>query len=242
MPAAIPLAISAGSAIYGAVKAKKEKEQQEKETYDQQVAAINKQNADAAAKAAGGGGGGGGGPNPEALAGFSEFAKTGGFSPEDLANIRARAISPVRATYANAEREVNRQRAIQGGYSPGFGVLQSRMAREQGQTAADAAENAEASIAQMVQQGRLQGLHGLASLPTGGGGGGGGGVAPTPTPLPTAPQQKGFWGNFGDYAGMAGQVALPILMNRYGGEQQQQKAPLPSRQTSMNYSTLPGFG
>src|SRR5437773_5397071 len=105
MPAAIPLALSAGSAIYGAIKNKREKAAAEKAQAAQQAAS------------GGGGGGGGGGFNPQAAAGFSEFSKTGGFSPEDLANIRARALSPVRAVYSNAQREVNRQRSLQGGYS-----------------------------------------------------------------------------------------------------------------------------
>ena len=69
-------------------------------------------------------GGGGGSPGaPKSFAGFQQFAQTGGFSPEDLANIRARAVSPVRAVYANAQQNVNRQRALQGGYSPGFNRL-----------------------------------------------------------------------------------------------------------------------
>lgn len=95
---------------------------------------------------------------------YQDFAKTGGFAPTDLANIRARALSPTRAVYANAQRNVNRQRTLQGGYSPGFGVLQARMAREQGQGISDAATNAEAAIAQMVQQGKLAGMQGGTSL------------------------------------------------------------------------------
>lgn len=95
---------------------------------------------------------------------YQDFAKTGGFAPTDLANIRARALSPTRAVYANAQRNVNRQRALQGGYSPGFGVLQARMAREQGQGLSDAATNTEAAIAQMVQQGKLAGMQGGTSL------------------------------------------------------------------------------
>ena len=223
MPAAIPLALSAGSAIYGAIKNKREK-----------AAAEKAQAAQQAASGGSGGGGGGGGFNPQAAAGFSQFAQTGGFSPEDLANIRARALSPVRAVYSNAQREVNRQRSLQGGYSPGFGTLEARMAREQGQGISDAATGAEANIAQMVQQGKLAGLHGLASM---GGGGGGGGVVPIAQPE----KKRGFWGKLGGALGQVGQVALPIAMNAYGSGQQN-KPLLPSRQTVPNYSTsLPGF-
>src|SRR5262249_11237528 len=132
----------------------------------------------------------------------------------------------------------NRQRSLQGGYSPGFNVLQARMAREQGQAASDAATNAEADIAQMVQQGKLAGLHGLA-MDRGGGGGGG-----TAAPAMATPEQKkkGFWGKLGGALGKIGQVALPITLNAYGNGQQKPQTPLlPSRQTVPNVSTLPGF-
>lgn len=237
MPAAIPLAISAGTAIYGKIKQKKEQDAARKAAEAQ---------AAAQASASSGGGGGGGGGNPEAAAGFRNFAQTGGFSPEDLRNIRARALSPVRATYANAEREVNRQRALQGGYSPGFGTLQARMAREQGQGISDAATNAESSIAQMVQQGKLAGLQGLASM--GGGGGGGGGSEQAAAVAPQPEEHKGFWGKLGSALGQASEVALPIVMNAYGNGPNNGAIPktqklLPSRQTTPNYSTsLPGFG
>lgn len=92
---------------------------------------------------------------------YKEFADTGGFSPEDVSNIRSRALAPTRAVYANAQRNVDRQRALQGGYSPGHGVLQARMAREQGQGLSDASTNVEAQLAQMMQQGRLAGISGM---------------------------------------------------------------------------------
>lgn len=162
----------------------------------------------------GSGGVGGRGGQPSAFSGFQQFAQTGGFSPEDLANIRARAVSPVRATYANAQREVNRQRAIQGGYSPGFGVLQARMAREQGQTTSDAATNAEAGIAEMVQKGKLAGLQGMAS--TEGSGGGGGGMGNLPQEL-VPEKKKGFWGKLGSGLKKVGQIALPIAAGAFTG-------------------------
>jgi hypothetical protein len=238
MPAAIPLALSAGGAIYGAIKNSRDKKKAE----EQQAA----QAAQAAASGGGGGGGGGGHstPNAAAMAGFGQFAQTGGFSPEDLANIRARAVSPVRATYANAQREVNRQRAIQGGYSPGFGVLQARMAREQGQGISDAAEGAEADIAKMVQSGKLAGLQGLAQYGQGYEGGGGGGEG-APAATATAPEQKkGFWGKVGGALGKVGQVALPIALDMYGnGPKGKITTPgMPKATGANNFANLPGFG
>lgn len=98
------------------------------------------------------------------MSGFGEFAQTGGYSPEELANIRARAVSPIRSAYSSARREVDRQRSLQGGYSPNRSAVLSKMAREQSQATSDASTNAEAAIAQMVNQGRRFGLSGGSSL------------------------------------------------------------------------------
>ena len=151
---------------------------------------------------------GGGGDYNTVLSGYRDFATTGGFSPEDLANIRARAVSPIRAVYANAQMNLNRQRALQGGYSPGFQAAMSRMSREQSMSQADAAVNREAELAQQIREGKLAGLQGLmGAIGSGGGGGGGGGQQVAEEP------KKGFWSKFGGVAKKVGQVALPIAMN-----------------------------
>lgn len=188
-----------------------------------------------------GGGGGGGGSSyssttnswesgaPISFGGFQDFAKTGGFSAADLANIRARAVSPVRAIYANAQQNVNRQRALQGGYSPGFGVLQARMAREQGQGISDASTNAEAAIAEMVQQGKLAGLQGMAGTEgrtsgsttsggsSGGGGGGRGSAADNMASALVPEQKKSWWQKLGSGLKKVGQVALPTVLGAFTG-------------------------
>jgi len=137
--------------------------------------------ASGAVSSSGGGGGGGGGYqgytaqtwNPEQISykdpfnsytGFTEFSNTGGYSKDDVANLRARGTSPIRASYANAEREVARQRSLQGGYSPNAFALQGRMAREQGQLGADAMQNVEAGIVDTRNQGRLSGLSGMTEI------------------------------------------------------------------------------
>src|SRR5262245_38955208 len=121
----------------------------------------------------GGGGGGGGGFGPSLIgykdpfnsySGFTEFSQTGGYSPQDIANMRARGVSPIRAAYANAEREVARQRSLQGGYSPNAVATLAKMAREQGQSAADATQNVEAGLAEARNKGRLSGLAGMSDI------------------------------------------------------------------------------
>jgi hypothetical protein len=97
-------------------------------------------------------------------AGYEDFSKTGGYSPQDINNMRARGAAPIRAAYGNAEREVARQRSLQGGYSPNAFALQGRMAREQGQLGADAAVNTEAQLAEARNKGRLAGLGGMSDI------------------------------------------------------------------------------
>jgi hypothetical protein len=102
----------------------------------------------------------------QAYSGYQEFSRTGGYSPADISNMRARGIAPVRAAYANAEREVGRQRSLQGGYSPNAAAIQAKMAREQSQSMADASQNVEAGLAQARNTGRLAGLSGMSGIDT----------------------------------------------------------------------------
>lgn len=100
----------------------------------------------------------------ESYKGYQEFGKTGGYSPQDIADLRARGTAPVRAAYGNAERAVQQQRSLQGGYSPNAIAAQVKMAREQGQGMADAMQNVDAGIVQARNQGRLAGYGGMAGI------------------------------------------------------------------------------
>jgi hypothetical protein len=99
-----------------------------------------------------------------ALEVLEDFAETGGYSPEDIQNIRARAVSPIRSVYSSAKREIDRQRSLQGGYSPNRTAALAKMAREQGYVTSDASTNVESAIAQMINEGKRFGLSGGASL------------------------------------------------------------------------------
>jgi len=101
------------------------------------------------------------GEHADIMGRYGEFADTGGYSAQDLGNIRSRAISPIRSAYSSAQRGISRQRSLQGGYSPGSSVLQARMAREQGSAMSQGVGDAEANIAYMVQQGKLAGIRGM---------------------------------------------------------------------------------
>ncbi len=103
-----------------------------------------------------------------AMGGYQNFAETGGFSPQDLSNIRARSNAPIRGVYSQANAAVDRQRRIQGGYSPNYTASKAKMAREQAYSSADASTNTEAMIAQLLQSGKLAGLGGMAQVGTAG--------------------------------------------------------------------------
>lgn len=90
-----------------------------------------------------------------AIKNLSTLSATGGYSPEDIANIRARAVSPVRAVYGNATRNLARQRSLQGGYSPNFTAATTKMARDMSSSLSGALTDANVGIAQNVAQNKL---------------------------------------------------------------------------------------
>ncbi len=98
---------------------------------------------------------------------YGDFAKTGGFTPQNIQDIRARAEAPIRGVYSNARADVDRQRRLQHGFSPNYTAATAKMARDQAYSTADASTNAEAMIAQLIQQGRLAGAGGLGQVSLG---------------------------------------------------------------------------
>lgn len=90
-----------------------------------------------------------------AMQNLTGLSQSGGYNPDELANLRERAISPIRSIYAGANREVDRNRALQGGYSPNYNATKAKMAREQSSSIADQMTNVNAGIAQNVAQNRL---------------------------------------------------------------------------------------
>jgi hypothetical protein len=83
-----------------------------------------------------------------AISNLSDLSKTGGYSAADIDNMRARGVSPIRSVYANAQQDLQRQKALQGGYSPNLTAVTAKMAREMGSELSDATTNVNAGIAQ----------------------------------------------------------------------------------------------
>src|SRR5215471_381977 len=96
--------------------------------------------------------------------GYAEFARTGGFSPTDVASMRSHAIAPTAAVYKNAMRDVDRAKALSGGYAPNYIAARSRINRDLAQSISDTSTGVESNLAQMKQQGRLAGMEGGSNL------------------------------------------------------------------------------
>lgn len=85
---------------------------------------------------------------------MDSLAETGGYSEGDLANLRARGVSPIRAVYANAMQSLDRNKALQGGYGPGHAAATTRMSRDLSEQISGATTNVNAKIAEMVASGK----------------------------------------------------------------------------------------
>lgn len=143
-----------------------------------------------------------GGPNTggdfSAIGGWQNAAQTGLLTDQQKADLRARAIAPIRAAYQTAANNVDTQRGIAGGYSPNYTATQAKLAREQGYGMSDAETNANAAIVAMQQQGQLAGLQGLTGAQLGALAGATGAYGANP----------GLAGTFGNQALGANQQAL----------------------------------
>lgn len=89
------------------------------------------------------------------LAGLKDLSATGGYTSQGIADIRERDISPTRSVYANAQQNVERQKALGGGYSPNYNATQEQMARDESNQIAGIDTAANAGIAQNVAANRL---------------------------------------------------------------------------------------
>jgi hypothetical protein len=98
--------------------------------------------------------------------GFDEFAKTGGYTPEQLANIKAQALSPI-GSYATGTRdELARRSAVQGGYAPGFDAANRQLRRDTSRAIADTSLNANVALQDRINAGRQWGIGGLSGAET----------------------------------------------------------------------------
>ena len=101
----------------------------------------------------------------ETMPGYRDFAQTGGYSPTDIQELRARGIAPIRAAYGNTMMELNRARALGGsGGAPNYIAAASKAQREMPGQMADAMTGVNAQLADAIRQGKLAGLSGMAGV------------------------------------------------------------------------------
>lgn len=91
----------------------------------------------------------------ESMANLSNLAQTGGYSDQNIQDIRARSLSPIRSIYASAQSDLQRQKALAGGYAPGSAAASTKMARDLANTIGQTTTNVNAGIAQNVAQNKL---------------------------------------------------------------------------------------
>lgn len=100
-----------------------------------------------------------------AISGYQDFANTGGYSPQDIAAMRARGESQVRSVYDSAQNNIDRAKLLGGGGGlPNYAAATAKLTRDQSQSTSDADTNLEAQLADQIRQGKLSGLSGLGSL------------------------------------------------------------------------------
>jgi len=95
---------------------------------------------------------------------LSGLADTGGYSEQNKQDIRARGMSPIRSIYAGANRDINRGRALQGGYSPNYNASKVKMAREMSDLISGKMSDVNAGLAERIAQNRIGTTSQLANL------------------------------------------------------------------------------
>lgn len=175
---------------------------------------------------------------------YRNFADTGGYSDADVRDLRERGVSPIRAVYANAQQGVNRQRALQGGYSPSYNATIAKMAREQAPQLANATTNVNAGLAEQIRNGRLAGASGLSQT----------GFADVDAAMKammannanrnnTLSGMTSLYGTTPGAANMFGNMALNSTGQQMNAQQMQQQLMEAIMNGQANYAQIPGnFG
>lgn len=86
---------------------------------------------------------------------LNTLSTTGGYSPQDIADLRARAVAPIRSIYSSARQNLDRSKSLSGGYSPNAGAAEAQLARDESTQVGGALTNANAGIEQNVAQNKL---------------------------------------------------------------------------------------
>ncbi len=99
-----------------------------------------------------------------AAAGYGEFAKTGGVSPEEENLARRQTSYGISNLYAALKQNLARRGRVQGGYSPGMGANQAQLGRQGAEQVAQGLTGTNLNLLEMKRQGKLAGIGGLGGL------------------------------------------------------------------------------
>jgi hypothetical protein len=98
-----------------------------------------------------------------ALPGYRNFADTGGYSGQDIQELRARGTSPIRAAYGNAMQDMDRARTLGGG-AANYIAASSKAQRQLPGQMAEAMTGVNAKLAEDIRSGKLAGLAGITGI------------------------------------------------------------------------------
>lgn len=94
---------------------------------------------------------------------YDDFAKTGGYSDQDIANLRSRASSATPAFYANVTRGVDQQARVSGGGGLAANALRANLARQNAQQGSSARLDAELGLKSAINTNKLAGAEGAST-------------------------------------------------------------------------------
>lgn len=99
-----------------------------------------------------------------AYSGYKDFSETGGYTPEQVAAMRARGEGAVRSTFDASRRRLEQQNRIMGGSSTARTAALAKLTRDAAHEVGDTDINLEASLADSIRQGKLAGLGGMTNI------------------------------------------------------------------------------
>jgi hypothetical protein len=99
-----------------------------------------------------------------AISGLNSFASSGGYSSQDVSDIRERGLSPLRSVYSLAKDDVRRKNVLAGGTASNYGAVTAKMARELGYQLSDKSTKINADIADMLAKNKFNALTALTPI------------------------------------------------------------------------------
>lgn len=88
---------------------------------------------------------------------FENMANTGGYTPDEISNIRQRSLSPISAQYGTDLQNIERSNALQGAASPNYAASIARLGRNRALATGDTVRNTELDIQDSVRKNKLEG-------------------------------------------------------------------------------------